>query len=97
MRREELLTIRIEPKLKAKIRKLEKSKMKTMSGIIREALIDYIKKETELKEIKKIISSKFAENKLSFDEMVKFLGYEEAKKVAFFVDIAKKSFEKGLK
>ena len=97
MKREELLTVRIEPKLKEKIKMLERSKIETRSNIIREALINYVEKETETKEIKKIIAEKFAAGNISFEETVRILGYEDAKKIAFFVETAKKSFEKGLK
>jgi len=97
MKREDLLTVRIEPKLKERIRVLEKEKMETMSNIVREALISYVQKETEMIEIRKLVAEKFAADKISFDEAVRILGYEEAKKIAFFVEIAKKSFEKGLK
>ncbi len=97
MKREELLTVRIEPKLKEKIKMLERAKIETRSNIIREALINYIQKETETKEIKKMIAERFAADKISFEETVRFLGYEEAKKIAFFVEVAKRSFEKGLK
>ena len=96
-KREELLTVRIEPKWKARIKKLEKERIETRSNIVREALIKYLQKEAELKEIKKIVAEKFAENKISFDELVRIIGYEEAKKIAYFVDVAKKSFEEGLK
>ena len=45
----------------------------------------------------KISAKKFAENKLSFEEVVNLLGYGEAKKIAFYVEFAKKSIIEGLK
>ncbi len=96
MKREELLTVRVEPKIKEKLKLLEKEKMETRSNIIREALIRYIEKEMEMKEIRKIVAEKFASGSISFEETVKILGYEEARKIAFFVEVAKKSFEEGL-
>jgi len=97
MKRDELLTVRIDPELKGKIEALERIKLETKSNIVREALIRYIQHETEIKEVKENISKKFASEKISFEQMVQILGYEEARKVAFFVEIAKKSFEEGLK
>lgn len=97
MKREESITVRIEPELKEKIKMLEKAKIKTTSNIVREALLKYIQKETEIREIKKIVAEKFTSGKISFEEMVRILSYEEARKVAFFVEVAKKSFEEGLK
>jgi predicted transcriptional regulator len=97
MKRDELLTVRIDPELKGKIETLERIKLETKSNIVREALIRYIQHETEMKEVKENVSKKFASGKISFEQMVQILGYEEARKVAFFVEIAKKSFEEGLK
>jgi predicted transcriptional regulator len=96
-KRDGLLTVRIEPKWKEKIKALEREKIETKSNIIREALIKYLQKEAELKEIKKVIAKKFASNLISFEELIRIVGYEEARKIAFFVEIAKKSFEEGLK
>jgi len=97
MKRDELLTVRIDPDLKGKIEALERTKLETKSNIIREALIIYIQHETEIKEVKENLSKKFSTGKISFEQMVQILGYEEARKVAFFVQVAKKSFEEGLK
>lgn len=96
-KRDKLLTVRIEPEWEEKIKALEREKMETRSNIIREALIAYIQKETEMKEIKKVIAEKFAKDLLSFEEVVRVVGYGEARKIAFFVETAKKSFEEGLK
>jgi len=97
MAREELLTVRVDPALKEKIRDLEREKLETTSGIVREALLEYVQKETGLEEIKKIIAKKFAAGKISFEETVRLLGYEEARKIAFFVETVKKSLKEGLK
>ncbi len=97
MKRDELLTVRIDPELKGKIETLERIKLETKSNIVREALIRYIQHETEMKEVKENVSKKFASGKISFEQMVQILGYEEARKIAFFVEVAKKSFEEGLK
>lgn len=59
--------------------------------------VKYMKRKKELTEIKQVVAKKFAQGKLSFDEMVVVLGYDEAKKVAFFVDVAEKSFQEGAK
>ncbi len=96
-KRERSLTVRIEPELQEKIETLEREKIETRSNIIRDALIAYIQKETEMKEIKKIVAEKFALGLISFEEVVRILGYEGARKIAFFVETAKKSLEEGLK
>ena len=97
MKREELLTVRIGPGLREKIRDLEREKLETTSSIVREALLEYVRKETGLEEIKKIIAEKFAAGRISFEETVRLLGYEEARKIAFFIEVAKKSLKEGLR
>ncbi len=44
----------------------------------------------------KIAAKRYTEGKLSFDELVDILGYENAKKVAYYKDIAEASFAEGL-
>ena len=92
----EILTIRVETKLDNQLQQIAKEQARPRSEIVRRAITEYIKKETELEEIKRFVAKKFAEGKLSFEDMVKFLGYKEAQKVAFYYEIAKKSFETGL-
>lgn len=93
---QKVITVRLEDGPREKIAEIARQKLESRSDIIREALMEYIRKETEMREIKKIVAKKFAEGKVSFEELVKVLGYEEAKRVAFFVDIAEKSFREGL-
>lgn len=93
---EKTITVRIEAEWKKRMDDLAKSRFEKRSDVIREAIIQYIKKHSELREIKKLAAKRFTEGKLSFDQLVELLGYEEAKKVAFFVEKAKKAF-KGLK
>jgi len=93
----EMISFRVEPELKKKIEKLSRDKIERRSDIIREALVNYIQRETELNEVKEVVAKKFAEGKISFDELVRVLGYNQAKKVAFYVDITESSFKEGLK
>ncbi len=92
----EILTIRVEPEIDKKLHEVAKEHAKSKSEIVRKAITEYVARETEIEEIKRFIAKKFAENKISFDEVVRFLGYKEAQKVAFYHALAKKSFECGL-
>ena len=73
-KREKLITIRIEPELEERITFLEKEKLETRSNIVREALLSYIQKEAETREIKKIVAKKFAQGLISFEELVRLVG-----------------------
>lgn len=46
--------------------------------------------------IQKLSAKRYTEGKLSFDELVDIIGYEEAKKVVHYKDIAEVSFVQGL-
>lgn len=50
-----------------------------------------------MNEVKKRVAKRYTEGKLFFDELVDILGYEEAKKVACYKNIAETSFVEGLK
>ncbi len=92
----EVLTVRVEPALEQQLHELAKEKATPRSELIRKALQEYMKKETELEDVKRFIAKKFAEGRLSFEDMVNYLGYKEAQKIAFYLETAKRSFELGL-
>lgn len=92
----ETITVRVEQLLDENLSKIAKEKAKPKSEIIRRAIEDFINKEKGIEEIKRFIAQKFAEEKISFDDMVGLLGYKEAKKIAFYYEMAKESFELGL-
>ncbi len=92
----EILTFREDEETTKKLDELAKWKMKSRSEIVRGAVRDYVTRKLELIEIQKLAAKRYTEGKLSFDELVDILGYEEAKKVAYYKDIAEASFAQGL-
>lgn len=47
-------------------------------------------------EIRKLAAKSFTDGKLSFNELVDFLGYEDATEIADYKNIAEVSFVQGL-
>ncbi len=92
----DVITMRLEKKDKKMVLELAKRKRESRSNIMRKALLQFIQKETEMDEIKQVVAKKFAEGKISFDDLVRILGFDEAKKVAFYADMAEKSFQEGI-
>lgn len=92
----ETITVRVEQILDENLNKIAKEKAKPKSDIIRKAIVEFINKEKGIEEIKRFIAQKFAANKISFEDMAGLLGYKEAKKIAFYYEMAKDSFELGL-
>lgn len=92
----ETITVRIDSEWKKKIEKLAAEQRETKSDLIRKALMDYIEKKEERKEIERSAAKKFASGKISFEELSRITGYEKARKIAFYVKTAERSFEEGL-
>ncbi len=92
----EILTFREDEDMIEKLDELARQKMRSRSEIVRGAVRDYVTRKLELIEIHKLAARRYTEGKLSFDELVDILGYEDAKKVAYYKDIAEASFEQGL-
>lgn len=64
--------------------------------MVKGAVKGYVTRKPELIEIQKQAAKHYTEGNLSFDELVYILGYEKAKKVACYKDIAEVSFAQGL-
>ena len=92
----EILTFREDEETIKKLDELARQKMRSRSEIVRMAVRDYVTRKLELIEIQKLAAKRYAEGKLSLDELVDILGFEEAKKVAHYRDIAEASFAQGL-
>ncbi|MEK6970235.1 MAG: hypothetical protein AABW68_00910 [archaeon] len=92
----DIVTVRFEGDARKQIAAYARQKMETKSTVIRKATLDFIKRENERNEIKEVVSKKFVEGKISFDEMVRVLGYDDAKEVAFFIDVLEKSLHEGI-
>ncbi len=96
MAHDSVINVRVEPDIERKLDELVKGKRQVRSVIVRQALEEYYAREQSMDELKKIVAQKFVEGQILFDDLVRILGYEEAKKVAFFVSMSRKSFEQGL-
>ncbi len=92
----EMLSFREDDETIKKIDELARRKMRSRSEIVRMAVRDYVNRKLELIEIQKLAAKRYAEGKLSLDELVDILGFNEAKKVANYKEIAESSFAQGM-
>lgn len=92
----EMLSFREDDETIKKIDELARRKMRSRSEIVRMAVRDYVNRKLELIEIQKLAAKRYAEGKLSLDELVDILGFNEAKKVAHYKDMAESSFAQGM-
>ena len=81
----EIITVKVNRELKEEIDELARDRLEKRSDLIRSLLRQFIKQEKSKIELKKILGKKFAEEKITFDDLVKMLGYEEAKKAASWI------------
>lgn len=91
-----MLTFREDDETIKKIDELARQKMRSRSEIVRLAVRDYVNRKLELIEIQKLAAKRYTEGKLSLDELVDILGFNEAKKVAHYKDLAESSFAQGM-
>lgn len=95
--KEAVLTVREDARVIKKLDELSMLRKEKRSEIVREALEAYLKKQVELRDIKKLIAERYAKGELAFDDVVRLLGYDEARKISFYVELAETSFTKGLR
>jgi metal-responsive CopG/Arc/MetJ family transcriptional regulator len=92
----DMISTRLGEGLRKQVDAFSKTHAESQSKIIRKAVSSYIDKELEKDELREMVSLKYAQQKISFEELVRILGYEDAKQVAFLVDVAEKSLKEGL-
>jgi predicted transcriptional regulator len=92
----EIITFREDEEMIKKIDELARQKMRSRSEIVRKAVRDYVTRKLELIEIQKLAAKRYTEGKLSLDELVDLIGFDEARKVAHYKDIVEVSFAEGL-
>ncbi len=93
---DETLTIRLERRWKKKIEELAEKEKKTKSDIVRKAVIEHIQEEERKDSLRENLAKQYASGDISYDELVKILGYEKARETAFYVHSAERSFKEGL-
>lgn len=94
--KKDLLTVRLDDELAETIEQLARDKHAAKSEVVREALRAYVERERGMTEVRRVVAAKFAEGALGFDDMVRILGYDQAKMVAYYVEVAEESFDEGL-
>ncbi len=97
MPHDSIIHVRVGLETEKKLDVLSRTERQVRSAVIRQAIDEYYARHESLNELKKMVAEKFARGHILFDDLVRVLGYEEAKKVAYFVSVSKESFTKGLK
>ncbi len=70
--------IDIDPNISKQIEKMATLEFKTKDKIIKESLISYVERFSQLEEIKRMATNRFLEGRLNFDDFARIVGYENA-------------------
>ena len=87
------ICMRLDSSLLAQLDTLAKEDFKRRSDIIRDALIDYVKEQIEIKQIKELATKKFLDGELEFDELARIVGYRTAFRIRTANEVLKESIE----
>lgn len=68
----------VSPRVITQIDKMATLEFKTRDKVIKEALVSYAERFSQLEEIKRMATTKFLEEKLNFDDFARIVGYENA-------------------
>lgn len=81
------IAIELSEDLLRKLDQLSEGKPYIRSALVKEAIKEFIHRELDLQELKKVIVERFAQGKISFDDLAELLGYREAKKLQIYKDM----------
>ena len=93
----DVMTVRVDKQTRAGVETLSHKRHESQSEIVRRAIMEFVESQKQNDEIKEMVSLKFAQGKISFNELVRILGYDEAKEVLLFVEQTTIALKEGLK
>jgi len=85
----EQVSIRVDSRLVKELDRIAHHRYKRRSDVIRDALVDFVEHEVELREVKQALTEQFFEGKLSFKEFAQLVGLEIAEQL----EVAKETLE----
>jgi len=71
----------LTPALRRKIRELSKVELKTQDEVIQESITKHANDILNISKIKKQLTLDYLEGRLSFDDLARIVGYDNAKEV----------------
>lgn len=86
-----------DPFLKKRIRDVSKVEFKTTDEVILESITRYVNDVLHIKKYKKQLAIEFLENKISFDDFARIVGYDNAKELLVAKETLKESVENAKK
>lgn len=87
------VSMRLDSKLLTQLDIIAKGEFKRRSDVIRDALIDYVKEQMEIQEIKELATKLFMDGKLEFDDFARIVGFRTATQIKTAREVLGESIE----
>ena len=87
------ISMRLNSDLLSKLDSIAKEDFKRRSDVIRDALVDYVKEQIEIREIKEMATKKFLDGDLGFDDLARIVGFRTASQIMTANDVLMESIE----
>lgn len=87
------VSMRLDSRLLSQLDIIAKGEFKRRSDVIRDALVDYIKEQMEIQEIKEMATKQFLDGKLGFDDFARIVGFRTASQIQTAKEVLRESIE----
>jgi predicted transcriptional regulator len=91
----EQISMRVDSRLLKELDQIAKAEFKRRSDVVRDALVTYVKREIEIRQIKEMVTKQFLEGELGFDARI--VGFEVAQQIKIGKETLKESIERAKK
>ena len=87
------ISMRLNSDLLSKLDSIAKEDFKRRSDVIRDALVNYVKEQIEIREIKEMATKKFLDGDLGFDYLARIVGFRTASQIMTASEVLMESIE----
>ena len=93
----EQVSMRVDSRLLKELDQIAKLEFKRRSDVLRDALVAYVKREIEIRQIKEMATQQFLKGKLNFDDFSRIVGFDIAQQIKIGQETLKESIERAKK
>lgn len=87
------VSLRLDSRLLSQLDIIAKGEFKRRSDVIRDALIEYVKEQLEIQEIKELATKQFMDGNLDFDDFARIVGFRTATQIKTAKEVLGESIE----
>jgi len=75
------VSLRLDSGLLVELDNIAGGEFKRRSDVIRDALVEYVKHQIEIRNIKEMVTKQYLDGKLSFDDFARVVGFDTARDI----------------